>query len=329
MGLRFDEKLMVQVAQMYYIDGMTQSDIAKQFGLSRSSICMMLSDAREYGIVEINIKHPKKYNNQLSEEIMGIYSNLNKCFVVPTSVTSINMLTKIIASQGAYIAEEEISSNQTIGVAWGLTTFEFMSSFINSNDLSNIEVVPLIGGTNRMSSEYQLNEMVRQFAEKLQGTSSFIHAPAYAESVNDRELYMKSQSMQSIREKWANLDIAIVSVGSMPEYYDKNVIFDNNTLLDPFVIKELFDQNEVRAVGDICGRRLNIKGHFLDCDHNQKLIAIDSESLANTKNVICIAAGRHKVLSIIGALRSKTIDVLVTDEATAKSVLAVSSKLEI
>ena len=329
MGLRFDEKLMVQVAQMYYIDGMTQSTIAKQFGLSRASICMMLSDAREYGIVEINIKHPKNYNNELSEQLMSIYVHLNKCFVIPTSVTSINMLTKIIASQGAYIAEEEIASNQTIGVAWGLTTFEFMSSFINSHDLGNIEVVPLIGGTNRMSSEYQLNEMVRQFAEKLNGTSSFIHAPAYAESVKDRELYMKSQSMQSIIEKWSSLDVAVVSVGSMPEYYDKNIIFDNNALFDPFVIKEMFHQNEDRAVGDICGRRLNIKGSFLDCEHNQKLIAIDGKNLAATKKVICIAAGRHKVLSIIGALRTKTINMLVTDEATAKTVLAVSSQLEI
>ena len=60
MEQRYDDEIMVQIAQMYYIDGYTQDKIAKQTGLSRSSVCMILSDARECGIVEINIKKPKK-----------------------------------------------------------------------------------------------------------------------------------------------------------------------------------------------------------------------------------------------------------------------------
>ena len=321
---RYDEQIMVQVAQKYYIDGYTQDKIAKQFGLSRSSVSMILADAREYGIVEINIKNPKKYNEELSEELIKKF-NLIKCFVIPTSIATINILTKIIASNGAFIAEKEITSNSTVGVAWGSTIYEFMLSFNNTNNLNDIEVVPLIGGTNRLTSEFQLNEMVRKLASKLQGTPSFIHAPAYAESIKDRELYMQSQLMQGIADKWTHLDVAIVSVGSLPEYYENNHLFDNKVLFDPFVIKTMFEQDNERAVGDICGRRFNIKGQFLNCDHNKKLIAIDTESLHNVKKVICIATGKHKILSIIGALRTKTINILITDENTAKSVLEVSN----
>jgi DNA-binding transcriptional regulator LsrR (DeoR family) len=322
---RYDEEIMVQIAQMYYIEGNTQSMIAKELGLSRSSVCMILSDARDYGIVEINIKNPKKYNEALGAEIISKYSALKQCYVVPTCINSINMLTKIVASQGTYIVEKELSSHSTIGVAWGATIYEFMRSFNNSSNLNDIHVVPLIGGTNRISSEFQLNEMVRNLAEKLQGVPSFIYAPAYAESVKDRELYMKSKSMQDLAEKWTKLDVAIVSVGSMPEYYDDNLLFDNKVLFNPFVIKTMFEQDADRAVGDICGRRFNIKGQFLNNEHNQKLIAIDKESLAGIKKVICIAAGNHKVLSIIGALRTNVIDLLITDENTAKSVLEISS----
>lgn len=322
---RYDEEIMVKIAQMYYIDGNTQSMIAKELGLSKSSVCMILSDARDYGIVEINIKNPKKYNEQLSNEILSQYGNLKKCFVVPTSINSNNILTKIIASQGTYIVEQELSSHSIIGVAWGTTIYEFMRSFNNYNNLNDIQVVPLLGGTNNVSSEFQLNEMVRKFAEKLHGDPCFIYAPAYAESLNDRELYMKSKSMQGVAEKWTNLDAAIVSIGAMPEYYDDHKLFDNKVLLNPFVIKTMFEQDSERAVGDICGRRFNIMGKFLANEHNKKLIAINEDCLTAVKKVICIAAGNHKVLSIIGGLRTNTIDILVTDDYTAKSILEIAS----
>jgi DNA-binding transcriptional regulator LsrR (DeoR family) len=197
-----------------------------------------------------------------------------------------------------------------------------MKSFANQNSLADIQVVPLIGGTNRTDSEYQLNEMVRILAEKLHGNPTFIYAPAYTESVKDRELYMKSASMQLIEDKWSALDVAVVSVGAMPEFYDS---YDSKVLLDPFVVKTVFEKDPDRAVGDICGRWFNIKGNFLKNEHNKQLIAIDEDKLAAVPKVICIASGNHKVLSLVGALRSKTIDILITDENTAKSVLDVSN----
>ena len=229
------------------------------------------------------------------------------------------MLTKVIATQGAFIIEDELASHSVIGVAWGSTIYEFMLSFRNSHCLNDIHVVPLIGGTNEVSLEFQLNEMVRKFAEILQGNPSFIYAPAYAESEKDKELYIRSKSMQYIIDRWDNLDVAIVSVGSMPEYYNNKVLFD------PFVIKTVFEQDPDRPVGDICGRRFNINGEFLNDDHNKKLIAIDQNRLYGAEKVICIAAGNHKVLSILGALRAKVLNILITDENTAKSVLEVSN----
>jgi DNA-binding transcriptional regulator LsrR (DeoR family) len=315
---------MAQVAQMYYIDGYNQDKIAKQFSLSRSSISFILADARQYGIVNISVKNPKNYNQDLSREFINRFG-LTECYVIPTSVSSLSILTKIVATHGASITENQLISNSIIGVAWGTTMYEFMLSFNNTHNINDVNIVPLIGGTNHVSSEFQLNEMVRNLASKLNGSPTFIYAPAYAVSVGDRELYMQSQTMQDIASKWTHLDVAIVSVGSMPEYYENNLLFDNKALFDPFVIKTLFEQDESRAVGDICGRRFNVKGQFLNCDHNQKLIAIGENDMRNLNKVICVAAGNHKILSIIGALRTEVLDVLITDENTARAVLEVAS----
>ncbi len=317
MDAKYDIHIMVQVAQMYYMDGLTQENIANQLGISRSSISMILSEARNYGIVDIKIKNPQINNDDLSEAMKNEF-NLTSCCVVPVNAKLLKILTKVVATQGAFLAEKEIKSHSSLGVAWGTTCYECMMAFRNDSNLYDIHVVPLIGGTNRIASEYQLNEMVRNMAEKLRGTPSFIYAPALADTIEEKEIIMKTMAMQSIVETWKKLDVALVSVGAPPEYYNSKMQFD------PYEMKKVFEADPTRPVGDICARRFSITGEFLNNDYNQKIMGIGEEELKGAGKVICIAAGSHKILSILGALHSDTIDMLITDENTAKSVLDVA-----
>ncbi|MDI6920766.1 winged helix-turn-helix transcriptional regulator [Clostridium botulinum] len=54
--MKYDDRILYKVVQMYYIDNMTQSEIAKRLGQYRTTISRMLKKAREEGIVTINIK---------------------------------------------------------------------------------------------------------------------------------------------------------------------------------------------------------------------------------------------------------------------------------
>lgn len=315
MESRYDMQMMVHVARMYYVEGLTQQSIAKELGISRSYISMILSEARELGIVEINIKNPLASNEELARELSQAFG-ISNCYVTPTVVTALTPLTKILAAQGAIVAEKLIENHSTVGVAWGMTCYEFMKAFSENSGLFDVNVVPLIGGSHHLSSEYQLNEMVRLFAEKLRGTPSFIYAPALAESIEDKALHMKSQYMQSIAEKWRKIDVAIVGVDSPPEYYSDKSQFD------PVAMRRSYEDNPEKTVGDIGARRFNIQGQFLKNDYNERIMGIDEEGLKSAKNVLSIAAGHHKVLSIIGALRLNIITHFVTDESTAKTILS-------
>lgn len=319
MTTRYDVHIMVQVAQMYYMDGLTQEKIAKQLGISRSAISMILTEARDFGIVDIKIKNPETNNDELSEKVEKQFG-IQKCYAIPVNAKLQKILTRIVATQGAVIVEKEIKNHSSFGVAWGTTCYECMSSFRNSDNLYDVHVVPLIGGTNRIASEYQLNEMVRMMAEKLQGLPSFMYAPALAETIEDKALYMKSAYMQPIIEKWKTLDVALISVGAPPEYYNSKLQFDAEEA------KQDFEADPSRTVGDICARRFNMRGEFLDSEYNHKIIGISEHDLREAGKVICVAAGDHKVLSILGALRASIIDILVTDENTAERVLRVASE---
>ena len=311
---KYDFETMVQVAKMYYQKEMNQQDIAKEFGWSRSMVSMILSEAKECGIIEVRIHDLTSNDEELSQQLKERF-NLQDCIVVPTSATSLPLLLKIVAGQAARFAAKAIRNHSVVGMAWGTTCQEFMSAFPENSNLGDVNVVPLIGGSARISLEYQLNEMVRIFAEKLKGIPSFIYAPSQGDTMEDKMLYMKSLYMQDIAQKWKRLDTVIISVGAPPEYYAGQMN------LDPYELREKFLENPLRPVGDIHARRITYDGKFINSDYDNRLICAEEADLRNARKVICVAGGKHKSLSIIGALRTKLIHSLIIDASTARSVL--------
>ena len=53
-----DRLQLADVARQYYLEDLTQEQIARGMGVSRSQVSRMLKVARERGIVEIRIHHP-------------------------------------------------------------------------------------------------------------------------------------------------------------------------------------------------------------------------------------------------------------------------------
>jgi DNA-binding transcriptional regulator LsrR (DeoR family) len=74
-------------------------------------------------------------------------------------------------------------------------------------------------------------------------------------------------------------------------------------------------------VGDICARYFDIQGRFLDSDDYKHIIGIPVESLRGVKKIICVIGGIEKAYSLLGALRTGLLKILVTDEQTATAVM--------
>lgn len=316
MDQKYETQLLVKVAQMYYQYGNKQSEIAKELNVSRSSISLILTEAKKRGIVEVKyiIKNPLLNNDKLSKQIENLF-NVNRCIVIPSSIKEPELATKLVAERTGDVFNEELSKNIVVGIAWGATCYEFMSSYRPIAKIKNISVVPLIGASDKASYKYQLNEMVRKFAEKVKGVPSFIYAPAVTESLEDKDLYLRSAQMKSIIPKWQNIDIAVISVGAPPGLSD----FDEEDLNNEYLA--VFEKDRTKPVGDLCARQINIYGEFIKDKYNDKIIGITEENLRKVPKVICTAAGINKVFSIIGALRSGIIHTFICDEQTANYVL--------
>ncbi len=311
---KYDIALLVKIAQMYYIEGLKQEEIAKSLGMSRSLVSMFLTEARMLGIVEINIRDPLLNNEILASKFMRIFQ-LKQCAIIPTSVRDENALRKIIAQRTVEVFNRYIKGSETIGLAWGRVCHQFVSLYPNTLHYKGKSVVPLIGGSNQKASYFQINEMVRNLAEKMNGVPYFIHAPALASDREERDLYFQSTSMGKIQEKWKQMDMVITGIGSLPKSKD----LDRAVYIGEY---EIFRELEsMRAVGDICARYFTLEGDFLRGTYYERTVAVPLEDLQKTKNILAIAAGMDKVQPILGALRAGIVSQLITDEQTAKAVL--------
>jgi deoxyribonucleoside regulator len=319
MDTKFDVSLMVKVSQMYYTNGMKQEEIAKELQISRSLISMILTEAKEVGIIEINIRNPMLNNDELSREYEETF-NLRKCVIVPTAVQDTDNLRKLVAQRAVDVFNQEINSQFNVGVAWGRTCYEFISLYKPDKVLRDINIVPLIGGSSQNAYYFQLNEMVRLFAESLNGVPNFVYAPAINSSATEKELFLNSSSMQPILDKWSNIDIVVSGIGTLPNVNNS----DRETYMGEIEIYKQLERNE--AVGDICAKYFNIKGEFIEDSSNDRIIGIPVEDLQKAKTVIGIASGIEKTDSILGALRTNKIDIFITDEQTAKGVIKANNQ---
>lgn len=311
-----DIQKLVEIAKMYHTQGMTQEKIAKVFGISRSAVSMLLTEAKNNGIVQVQIKDPSHNNKELAEQFKQEFG-LRHCIVVPNGAHNDEVLLRIISSQAARFAAEIFTSHSSIGIAWGNTCYDFMRSFPEDTDLCDISVVPMVGASPLLTQEYQLNESIRMFANKLRGYPLFIYAPGLVDTMEDKKRIIESTFMQPIIDRWQNMDYAVLGIGRLQERDELRQFRCGGQNM----LEEIGRCSDM-VVGDLCARRFNIKGEFIECDYNNKLIGVTGENLKTIKNVTAIAVGSSKVFAIIGALRTGVIHNFVIDENTARQTLS-------
>ena len=304
---------LVEVSRMYYEQNMTQESIASAFRISRSAVSMMLTEAKNSGIVHIRVNDPSSNNETMGGAVAERFG-IRKCIVVPSGSYTHEMQLRITVSQAIRWTEKLFTSHSTVGVAWGNACRLFMQHFPSDTALNDISVVPLVGMSTALTNEFLLNDTVRRFAEKVHGLPYYLYAPGIVDSLEDKQRINDSVYMRPVYERWKHLDYAVVGIGAVTDYR-KAGIPEHLTPLE--VVRNYPDA----AIGEICARRIDISGTFIDNDFNRKLIGITGEELRAAGYVTAIAAGLNKVMAIVAALRTGAIDCLVTDETTAAGVL--------
>ncbi len=291
------------VAKLHYEADMSQVDIARRLGVSTATISRLLQRARAEGIVRIEVLDlatPEGITTQLVEAL-----GLRDAAVIETP--SAGALAALAAPLGALLKQAGLTAGKVVAIGWGRAIRQVIQAGLPR--IPGVLTVAATGGMQQQAAHFQINEFVRLAAEELGGTPHFIHAP-YLPSSELREVFLGDAAIRDSVALWDRTDVAIVGIG-LPHAINP----------PEASAATLSEQALFHAAGDVIRHYFDAEGKLIPWEGEGRMIAMSPAQLRAVPLVIGVAASPEKAKAIIGAVRARLINALVTDTKTAQAIL--------
>lgn len=305
--------LEMKACNLKFIKGYSQIEIAKKLNCSPATVSRLLKSAIKDEIIEVRIKNPLKKVIELGNLLKGKY-HLKEVVVVRGKYKNSKMLRKAIGIAAAELASNLIKKNDIVGISCGRTIYEMADVLSQFRKELNIKAIPLLGGLGKEGIEFQVNGICKLFADNFAGTTKILDVPVIIINRDTRDMLLEEKGVQDVVKYWDKLDIAFVSIGPPAS--------SSLTITTKYCISEKIKKLIMsKAVGDICARFFDKDGNEYKEELEYNLISIDFEKLKKTPYRVGIAGGKDKIIGIKAVLSTHIINILVTDEETARNIL--------
>ena len=302
---------LVQIANMYYKDNLSQQEIANQLGVSRSLIATYLQRARDQQIVRIEIADPRDDSAHLALELSRRF-HIEKAALVPHGHKSDELTRRAVAAEAAKFISTRMKDGDVLGIGWGRTTSRMVDLLAPTRSLP-VDVAPLLGESGHESTYSQMNHLILRTAQRFGGQPHFLLAPMVVGSPELRELLWQDEVVRGVATQWDRMTIACFGIGVLPP--TAGMIAYIGDAYTPMLIAK-------GAVGDVCVHPFNQRGDILETPLTDCMIGVGVKQLKRTPCRVAVASGVSKAKAVIGALRTGLITHLFVDTALAEAVIA-------
>jgi DNA-binding transcriptional regulator LsrR (DeoR family) len=301
-------ELLIDLATRFYLDGQSQIDIARQLGLDPSTVSRYLRRAREDGIVRIEIQAPRRRVDELGQELASQF-DLKRALVVASD--------QDMAPAGADFVSTLLRNHMRLGLSWG-RMLSMVVQQLPQSAVSGLDIALLHGGVGNAGPGIQGHELARHISSLYrESVVTYLHAPLLVDSPEIKDAMLQDGSIKGALRAAAARELALVGIGTL----DPDAPLVRYGHLSPSDRDRLLAAG---AVGDVSTHFFTAEGEPVPV-LDERLIAIEWAQLQKIPTVVAMASGRAKTHAIIGALRSKLVDILVTDEDTARLVLGAAT----
>jgi len=306
-----DFERLARIAHRYFVDDRTQAEIAQEFGLSRPKVQRLLERARWTGVVTIHVAAPPGLNLDLESRLREEF-RLADAIVAPRRADP-GSQREAVARVAAQYLERRLRGGMTVAVGHGRDTGE-VPRFFRPRHRLDVEFVSAMGGSSRVDTPTNPNEICQALAAAGGGRARNLYAPAYVESADMRDRLLAEEAVVHALGAAAGADMALVGIGSV----DDGCTMVRSGCLS---LGEIAQLRRDGAVGDILGNYVAADGRLIAAPHRARLVALSIDELHRIPTVMAVVSEVEKPMAIFGVLRAGVVDVLVLDEGNALAVL--------
>lgn len=303
--------LLVSVSQLYFFDSKSQQEIAELVGVSRPTVSRLLAEARESGIVHIDIRDPSESVRDL-ESLLKKQYRLLSCRVSQTLPSS-EVTLSAVGRLGAEVLLEVLRPGIAIGITWGSSVKQVVEASHNPH-IPGIKVLQMVGSLGEGVPDVDGHEIARQLATKFEASYRIISAPPIVNSKEDRDSIVKLKTIQKSLSEAGKANVSVFGVGSLR---DPDTSLHRSGYLPEDQRLNFLQQG---GVGHIIGRIIDADGSEI-AEFNDRVVGVPLKTLRQAERSICVATGANKAEVVRAAIKGKLITDLVVDMTLAKKLI--------
>ena len=308
---RDDELLAVRVAELYYDEDKTQDEIGGLLGISRWKAGRLLTQARDAGIVRIEIVHPRARRLGLERRICERFG-LADAVIVPTPDADDAVSSRVAQAAADYLTALR-PVPRTLGVSWG-RTLDAVADRLPAGWATGVDVVQINGGVSLNRRPGTAATTAASIAGRAGGQVVLLPSPAILERLETKRAIEADRTVADVLAMAATASAYLYSAGVA----DGSSVLVDSGYLTADDVAELVRKG---AVGDVLGRYIDANGHIVDPGLDERTVGLGLDELRSAATAIFVVAGASKHDVARAIVMSGLCTVLVSDEGTANALL--------
>lgn len=281
-------------------------DLAEELGVSRFAVGRMIKRALDDGLIEVRSRLAEPIDTELSRSLARAYG-LDSAIVVVPPAGGEGPIRTTIATLAARLVAELVDEDDIVGLGPGRTIVETCEGI---HDVPSCDVVQLTGVATTAPEQYL--HAVMRLSRVAKGRMFPMPASFVTSSEASWCAITSEPAVKQALARMDRIDKVILTVGGWPH---SSLLATQ--LADSGELAPLLSRGVVAEIGstllDADG------GPVLSLEH--RLIGISTEQLARVPMRVALGGGPGKQVAVIAAMKSGLIDMIVTDERTARFAL--------
>jgi DNA-binding transcriptional regulator LsrR (DeoR family) len=308
-----DLQLVIQVANLYHVQKLTQAEVAKRLGLSATKVHRLLKQASDQGVVEITVRTPIQRLSDLENRLEAIFG-LHDAVVIPQVPEDPSAFVYTLGRAGASYLVDHLRDGDVIGISGGTGVNSVVQALEASRDY-DVAVVPLVGAVQgRVTTD--VNYLSTELAGRLGGRAYQLHAPADVDTREQRDMLLSMRPIKGILDIARKASIVLMGVGEVDAQPSRFAEFTSLSAEDLTRIAA-----DCEGVGQVLGIFYNAQGKPCAPEYEHRVVGLTLQELRRVPLIIGVAATAVKIAPLYGALRGCYLNSLITDEAAARGII--------